>query len=121
MATGTPDTASPELRRKYRILNFALITVLTVLTFKKAMAVILAGSLSPYALAGLIVPVINVYFIRLLLQFRKNGYQFLFLLSILALVYPQNRQPVEFTLHLLLIVMSAHLYLRLFPGKSASP
>ncbi len=119
MATRTSDTPSSDLQRKYRVLNYALITVLVISTFQKALAVIKTGSLAPAALAGLIVPVINIYFVRLLLQFRKMGYQFLFLLSLLALVYPENRQPVEFTLHLLLIVMSAHLYLRLFPGKSA--
>ena len=120
MTNSTADKAPVALRSKYRILNFALIAVLAVVTAKKALAVILAGSLSPYALAGLIVPVINTYFIGLLLQFRKIGYQFLFILSLLALVYPENRQPVEFTLHLLLLVMSAHLYIRLFPKKDVS-
>lgn len=116
MATSTADTASPELQRKYRFLNYALIGILAVLTCKKVLAIVLAGSMAPAALAGLVVPVINVYFIRLLLLFRKIGYQLVFILSLLALVYPQNRQPVEFALHLLLIVMSAHLYLRLFQG-----
>lgn len=119
MATSTPDTPPQDLRRKYRILNYALISILAISTLLKTLVVIKAGSLAPTALAGLVVPVINVYFIRLLLQFRKIGYQFVFLLSILALVYPENRQPVEFALHLLLIIMSAHLYLRLFPGKNA--
>ncbi|MEJ2689813.1 MAG: hypothetical protein P8130_07665 [Deltaproteobacteria bacterium] len=119
MATSTPDTPPQDLRRKYRILNYALITILAISTLLKTLVVIKAGSLAPTALAGLVVPVINVYFIRLLLQFRKIGYQFVFLLSILALVYPENRQPVEFALHLLLIIMSGHLYLRLFPGKNA--
>jgi hypothetical protein len=115
-----PNSPSQELRRKYLILNYALIAILAVSTLQKALVVIKIGSLAPSALAGLIVPAINVYFIRLLLQFRKIGYQLVFLLSILALVYPENRQPTEFTLHLLLIIMSAHLYLRLFPGKSAA-
>lgn len=121
MAASSPDTPSQGLQRKYRVLNYALITVLAISTLQKSLVVINAGSLAPSALAGLVVPVINVYFIRLLLRFRKIAYQLVFFLSILALVYPQNRQPVELTLHLLLIVMSAHLYLRLFPGKNTSP
>lgn len=120
MSTGTPDFPSLELQKKYRILNYALITVLAILTCKKALAVIMTGSFHLYALAGLIVPVINTYFIRLLLRFQKTGYQLLFILSILSLLYPENRQPLEFTLHLLIIVMSAHLYLKLFAKAGAA-
>jgi hypothetical protein len=117
------DTPSPELQKKYRFLNAFLVVILAILTIKKTLLVITIGSLHFYNLAGLIVPVINVYFIRLILQYRKTGYQFLFILSILALFYPENRQPIEFGLHLLMIVMSAHLYFAMFsrPKVSGSP
>ena len=120
MTTPITNTPPPEIRKKYRILNSILIVVLAVLTCKKTLAVIMVGSLHPYNLAGLVVPVINVYFIRLLLLFQKSGYQFLCILSILALLYPENRQPVESTLYLLIIVMSAHLYFKMFPRKSST-
>ena len=114
------NTPPPEIRQKYRLLNYTLVAVLIVLTCKKTLAVIMVGSLSPYNLAGLVVPVINVFFIRLLLLFQKSGYQFICILSILALLYPENRQPIESTLYLLIIVMSAHLYLKMFSQKASN-
>lgn len=117
MTDPIPYTAAPELRKKYRILNYLLIAVLVVLTCKKTLAVILIGSFHPYNLAGLVVPIINIFFIRLLLMYQKSGYQFLFLLSILALFHPENRQLIESSLHLVMIIMSAHLYIKLFPKE----
>jgi len=114
------DTPSPDLQKKYRFLNAVLVVILAILTIMKTLAVIMIGSLHLYNLAGLVVPVINLYFIRLILQYRKAGYQFLFILSILALFYPENRQPVEFGLHLLMIVMSAHLYFAMFSRRKVS-
>ena len=71
MTGSDPNTASPELRKKYRLLNYLLIAVLALLTCKKALAVIMVGSFNVFNLAGLIVPVINVFFIRLLLLYQK--------------------------------------------------
>ena len=122
MTGSDPNTAPPELRKKYRLLNYLLIAVLALLTCKKALAVIMVGSFNVFNLAGLIVPVINVFFIRLLLLYQKSGYQFLCILSVLAFFYPENRQPIESTLYILTIVMSAHLYIKMFPKeKPATP
>jgi len=120
MTTPIANTPRPEMRQKYRLLNYVLIAVLVLLTCKKTLAVIMVGSLHPYNLAGLVVPVINVFFIRLLLLYQKSGYQFLCILSVLALLYPENRQPIESTLYILMIVMSAHLYLKMFPKEISS-
>jgi len=121
MAANTTYSASPEMRKKYRFLNALLVLVLTFLTVKKILAVIMVGSFHLYSLTGLVVPAINIYFIRLIMQYQKTGYQFLCILSILALLYPENRQPIEFGLHLLMIVLCIHLLLVMFPrSKTAS-
>jgi hypothetical protein len=108
----------PKERRKYQYLNLALVTVLVFLTAKKLIAAFSFGKFDPWLLLMLVVPIVNLYVLREILRFRKIGYQFLFILSILALLQPENHFRQEATLLVVMIGLSGYLYLRLFPKQA---
>jgi hypothetical protein len=105
----------PAERRKNQILNLVLVTILVFVTSKKLIAAFAFGVLDIWLLLMLIVPIVNLYVLRQILRFRRLGYQFLFVLSLLALLQPENRHLQELLLFSTMIVLSGFLYLRLFP------
>jgi len=64
---------------------------------------------------ALVVPAINFYVLKKLLRFRRIGYQFLFILSLIALFHPENHHILEMSLTVAMILLSGFLYLRVFP------
>jgi hypothetical protein len=105
----------PGDRRKYQVLNLVLATLLLFVTSKKLIAAFAFGVLDLWLLLMLVVPIINLFVLRQILRFRRMGYQFLFVLSLLALLQPENHHPQEALLLGLMIGLSGFLYLRLFP------
>ena len=69
----------------------------------------------------LVVPVINMYVLKEILFFRRNGYLFLCVLSALSFVSPENWQFPEFLFVLAMIAISAFLYLKMFPKDTLIP
>lgn len=107
------------VQKTFRPLNLLLVVTLSFLTCKKIYAVFALGSLHPLVLTALIVPAVNVYVLYLILQYDRRGYQYLFVLSLLAMIHPENRHLLEMILHAVLIVFSALLYLKMFPRSSS--
>jgi hypothetical protein len=107
----------PRDRRKYQVLNLVLATLLLFVTSKKLIAAFAFGVLDLWLLLMLVVPIINLFVLRQILRFRRLGYQFLFVLSLLALLQPENHHPQEALLLALMSGLSGFLYLRLFPRQ----
>ncbi|MBU0729664.1 MAG: hypothetical protein KKE17_07805 [Proteobacteria bacterium] len=108
----------PADRKKVQFHNLVIAAVLTFITFKKLIVAFSFGVLDLFLFLSLIVPIVNVYVLREVLRFRKIGYQFLFVLSILALVQPENHHWQEASLLFILISISGYMYLTLFPKKA---
>lgn len=106
-------------RHKYMWINLFLGIVLLGMTIKLLLSV--ADTISEkgpglYLLADFIVPTINFYILRELFQFHRTGYQFLTVLTALALiVYPENRMMPDLMINLCMIALGVFLYLKLFP------
>jgi hypothetical protein len=111
------NAAKPEDRRKYQILNLFLALILGFITFKKLLTALSFGSLDIFLLLGLVVPIINIYVLREILRFHRLGYRFLFVLSCLSLLQPENHHLQEIIFILLMIAASGYLHLQMFPGK----
>ncbi|MEW6593789.1 MAG: hypothetical protein AB1413_02850 [Thermodesulfobacteriota bacterium] len=105
----------PARRKKYQYLNLLLAAVLTFVTFKKLLGLFAFGRLDLFLLLSLVVPVVNLYLLREILRFHRIGYQFLFVLSILALLHPESHFLVEVALQLVLVALSGFLYFTIFP------
>ncbi|MBW1740375.1 MAG: hypothetical protein JRJ42_04470 [Deltaproteobacteria bacterium] len=67
------------------------------------------------ALWSFVVPGVNIYLIWLIYRFNRLGYMFLFILSALSLLRPENRSLIGLVQTIPLIVLSGFLYLKLFP------
>ncbi len=106
-------------RRKYMWINLFLGIVLLAMTIKLLLGVadtISVGGVGLYLLALFIVPTINFYILRELFLFHRTGYQFLVVLTGLALiVYPHNRIMPDILINLGMIGLGVYLYLKLFP------
>ena len=111
-------------RRKYLWVNRLLCLLLLVLTIKKiyAMAILQLAALSvdqfsPLLLLDLIVPIINFYILSKIIRFHRQGYQFMAVLGILALLRPENRIMPDLAMYMLILGMSVFLLRQLFPKQ----
>lgn len=102
-------------RRKYMWVNLFLGIVLLGMTLKRLLAIADAGHFDFYLLADFIVPTINFYILREIFLFHRTGYQFLTVLTILALFYPENRIMPDLLINICMIALAVFLYLNLFP------
>ena len=102
-------------RRKYMWLNLVLAAMLLFITLKRLLAIAGSGHYDFYLLLDFIVPTINFYILREILLFHRSGYIFLVVLTSLSFVYPENRMVPDLIVNLLMIGLSAFLYLRMFP------
>ncbi len=64
---------------------------------------------------------INFYVLSKIIRFRRQGYQFMIVLGVLAFVQPENRAQPDLTLYLCITSLSILLLLRLFPKKGRIP
>jgi hypothetical protein len=111
-------------RKESQWINWLLVIVLLALTIKKlyfmAMVQLNAsaiGQFSPLLLLDLIVPAINFYVLNKIIRCQRQGYQFMAVLGVLALVRPDNRIMPDLLMYLVIIALSIFLLLRLFPKQ----
>ncbi|HIJ78944.1 MAG: hypothetical protein OEY01_07725 [Desulfobulbaceae bacterium] len=109
------NISMPGDRKKYQLYNLVLAGLLTFVTAKKLIATFSFGKIDLFLLISLIVPAVNIYLLREILRFRRLGYQFLFVVSVLAMVHPENHFIPEATMQVAIIVLSGFLYVKLFP------
>jgi hypothetical protein len=103
-------------RKKYQYVNLLTAILLAWLTAIKVLDAMAFGRFDLYWLASLVVPLINLYVLRKILRFQRIGYQFLFVISCLALLRPENRQLPEIMIIVMLLGLSGFLYFKMFPG-----
>ncbi len=111
------NVALPRYRKQYRFFNFLLIALLLYVTVKKLVIAYLFKNYAIIMLSYLVVPIINLYLLKEIWKFHKIGYQFLAILSLLALVYEENRVMPDLAIYLTISALSAFLYFKLFPKQ----
>jgi hypothetical protein len=111
------DLPTVNRRRTYLLLNLTLAAILLSMTTIKLWAAVSIGRINIYFFLALVVPLINLHVLQKILRFRRTGYQYLFVLSLLSLVQPENHRPLEATLLGAMLLLSAFLYRRLFPKE----
>ena len=103
-------------RHQYMWVNLVLGVALLAMTLKRLLAIADAGQFDFALLADFIVPTINFYILREIFLFHRTGYQFLTILTGLALiVYPENRAMPDLFFNLGMMGLGVFLYLKLFP------
>ncbi|MEN8256700.1 MAG: hypothetical protein ABFS09_02445 [Thermodesulfobacteriota bacterium] len=113
------NKASLKDRLNFQIVNLVLALILAFVTAKELITLFSFGKLDVAFLAGLVVPIINIYILKEILRFHRLGYQYLFVLSTLSLILPKNHGTLELSLTLLMIATSGFLHMKLFPKKRA--
>ena len=111
------DQPTLKRRQTYLLLNMPLAAILLIMTCMKLFAAASIGQANLYFFLSLIVPIINIYVLKKILRFQRTGYQYLFVLSVLALFQPENHQFLEVTLLGVMLFLSGFLYLRMFPKE----
>ncbi|WP_446008274.1 hypothetical protein [Candidatus Electrothrix sp.] len=111
-------------RKKVRLLNYLLILVILIVTVKKLYFIALVqlnaisiNQFSPLLLVELLVPAINFYIMVKIIQWYRQGYQFAAVLSLLALIRPENRIMPDAIMYLVITVLSVFLLFQLFPQQ----
>jgi hypothetical protein len=104
-----------ERRKKTFLITLFLVVLLALLTIKQLLFIYLHENSNVSLILGFIGPIIHIYIIRELLLSHRLAYQVLPLLSILALVRPENRILPDMYMYLCMAVLSGLLYLFLFP------
>ena len=107
-------------KKAYQYPNIFLSLILLFVTTSK---IVLAVDTKTgiYFFASLVVPMINMYILKEVLFLRRSGYLFLVILSVLSLVYEENRHFPEILFVLAMIAISSFLYLKVFPKKLLIP
>jgi len=104
------------LRRKENMwINIFLAAALLGMTLKRLLAISVTGNFDFYLVFDFIVPTINFYVLREILLFQRTGYQFLAVLTGLALFHTENRMFPDLLINLGMIALAAFLYYRMFP------
>lgn len=111
------NSSLPRDRKKFQAINLVLAVLLLFLTSKKLIVAFSFGTLDLFLLLQLVVPVINIYVLREILRFHRIGYKFLFILSFLALLQPENWHNQELFLLGLMIGLSGYLFRQMFPAR----
>ena len=101
-------------KQKYMVLHLILVGLVLLVTSKSVYEIVHYGVLDLRTMAALVIPLVNIYIVRKLLYFHKNGYKFLFVLTLLSLVHKQNHYGVGLIISLMMIVLSGFLYKKFF-------
>jgi uncharacterized membrane protein YhaH (DUF805 family) len=114
------NMTTPEKKNTYQYLNFFLAILLGFITANKLITVFVAFQMTGFMLTllNLIVPAVNIHVMREVLRFRRLGYQFLVVISILSMLQPENHAPREMTIFVILACGAAFLYLKIYPSKA---
>jgi hypothetical protein len=103
--------------KKMLPLRIIMLILLILLTTKQFLFVYLHEASSVDLMLGLIGPLIHLYIMREILRNHRLGYQILPLLSILALLRPENRITPDMYMYMTMALLSGLLFLLLFPTK----
>nr|MBF0221177.1 hypothetical protein [Desulfobulbaceae bacterium] len=101
-------------QKKYLVLTLVLVGLVLLVTAKSVFEIVTYGVLDMRTVAALVVPLVNVYILRKLLCFHKNGFRFLFVLTVLSLVHKHNQYGIGLMVSLAMIILSGFLYRKLF-------
>jgi len=109
----------PEHERNKKMLPLRLVVValLILLTIKQFLFIYLHEVSSVDLMLGLIGPLIHVYILREFLRNHRLAYQVLPILSVLALLRPENRITPDMYMYMAMALFSGLLLLFLFPKK----
>ncbi len=109
----------PTCKRNNKMLPLRIVVIilLILLTVKQFLFVYLHEASSVDLMLGLIGPLIHIYILREILRNHRLGYQVLPLLSILALLRPENRIVPDIYMYITMALFSGLLFLFLFPKK----
>ena len=109
----------PTCKRNKKMLplRIAMVILLILLTIKQFLFVYLHEASSVDLMLGLIGPLIHIYILREILRNHRLGYQILPLLSVLALLRPENRITPDIYMYISMALLSGLLFLVLFPKK----
>ncbi len=109
----------PDLRSRYIYLVYILAALLAAVTVRKLiMATSWVGGFNAFSLLSLVVPTINIYLIREVLLFHRNGFQFTAILSLISLVNAENRVMPEVVIMPLTALLAGFLFFRMFPKET---
>jgi hypothetical protein len=110
-------------KRRYRYLNIFLSLILLFVTIGKILGVVndIRFARGMYVLIFLIEPAVNMYILKEIVFFKRTGYQFLFIISVLSLLYQGNREFPAILFTAALILISAFLYMKIFSKKNLIP
>ena len=114
------NMTTPEKKKAYQYINFFLVILLAFITANKLIAIFVAFQMTGFmmTLLNLIVPAVNLHVMREILRFRRLGYQFLVVISILSLLQPENHAPREMSIFVILACGAAYLYFKIYPKKA---
>ena len=111
-------------RQQNFLINWLLVILLLALTIKKLYFIAMVqlnalavNQFSPLLLVDLIVPAVNFFILSKIIRFNRQGYQFMAVLGVLALVRADNRVMPDLAMYLVIIGLSIFLLLRLFPKQ----
>ena len=110
-------------KRTYRYVNIFLSLILLFVTIGKILGVVddIRFAKGIYVLIYLIEPAVNMYILKEIVFFKRTGYQFLFIVSLLSLLYQGNREFPAILFTAAMILISVFLYLKIFPTKNLIP
>ena len=118
------DLPTEQRRRQHIWINWMLLIFLFAVTSRKIyqvtillMAAVSVNRFSPLMLLNLVVPAINFYILREIVLFHRQGYLFLAVVSMLALLRPENRVLPDLYLYPAMALLAVVLMLRLFPAR----
>lgn len=111
-------------RKDHQWLNWLLIIVLLALTIMKLYEIaqlqlkaISYDMFKPMLLLDLVVPAVNFFVLNKIIRFQRQGYEFMAVLGVLALVRADNRLMPYLAMYLVIIGLSVFLLLRMFPKR----
>ncbi|MDW7772360.1 MAG: hypothetical protein SCH71_05645 [Desulfobulbaceae bacterium] len=104
-------------RKEFMWINLFLSAALLGMTIRRLLAISITGHFDFFLFFDFIVPTINFYVLREILLFQRTGYQFLAILTGLALIYPENRIMPDLLINLGMIALALFLYFRIFPKQ----
>ncbi|MEA2115091.1 MAG: hypothetical protein U9P36_06880 [Thermodesulfobacteriota bacterium] len=111
-------------RKDHQWINWLLIVVLLTLTVMKLYEIARLqlkamhyDMFSPMLMLDLVVPAINFFVLNKIIRFQRQGYEFMTVLGVLALVLAENRLMPYLGMYLVIIGLSVFLLLRMFPKK----
>jgi len=112
--------AERSKKESYNGLNLLLLVILAAVTFYKLGEIL--GPMFDHgvhnvfiAAWGLLVPAVNLGILWYVYRYHRLGYLFLFVLTILSVLRPENQNLMGLVQTILLIALSGFLYLKLFP------